>query len=167
MNHRHGHRGGEAGRQRRRRQLRWNSDQRCAIGSKRTRRRSSGLTWQRLRRKLMVRMHAYTRPHHCFARRTLSCNLRTSQARYHRVHKRTAWHGTADVCSQSAHKYRHTLHCCNCRSNGELTPPARGWARGAHTHRCHKAFLTALVTAARRRATAAAPESEHTTRTCS
>ena len=57
MNHRHGHRGAVAGRQRRRRQLRWDSDQGCAVDTERTRGWNSGLTWQRLRRKLMAHTH--------------------------------------------------------------------------------------------------------------
>jgi hypothetical protein len=59
-NRRLGHREAEAGRPRRRRQLRWSSHQRCALGSKCTRRRSSRLAWQRLRRMLMVHIRKTT-----------------------------------------------------------------------------------------------------------
>ncbi len=91
--HRHGHHRAVAGGQGRRRQpqlgqqLRWNSDQRYAVGGG-TRRRYRGLTWRRLQRKLMVharpqrfvKVHAVVRPR------------RPS----------TYWHvqRTADVCSR-------------------------------------------------------------------
>jgi hypothetical protein len=103
MNRRHGRRGAVAGRQRRRRQLRWDSDQGCAVDTERTR-GNSGLTWQRLRRKLMARTHktasvlrkaqAVVQPAY------VACSQSTPALEDSAVTGQ--WHvqRTADVCSQ-------------------------------------------------------------------
>jgi hypothetical protein len=100
MNHRHGHRGAEAGRQRRR-QLRWNSDQRCAVGSEPTCRRSSRLAWQRLRRKLMVHIHKTTtalRSVHAVVQPAHVASSQSPRPQEDGVARATE--RTADVCSQ-------------------------------------------------------------------
>jgi hypothetical protein len=93
--HRHGHRRAVAGRQRRRRQRRWNSGQCCAVGSERTCWRYSRLTWQRLRRKLTVHIHKTT-------------------AALRSVHAVVLF-----VQLSAQHQHRHTLHSCNSHSNGD------------------------------------------------
>jgi hypothetical protein len=173
MNHRYGHRGAEAGRQRRR-QLRWNRDQRCAVGSKRTRRRNSRLTWQRLRRKLMVHIHTTT------TAVTRSYSLRMLQARNRRVHKRTGGVARATHSRRlqpvSAHKHRHTHYMAvtptatasrHHQRRVDARRPLAQMGQQRFRRRRHP-FLTALATASHRlRARAAAPESVHTAHTCS
>jgi hypothetical protein len=138
MNHRHGDRGTEAGRPRRRRQLRWNSDQRCAVaqlgavGSEPTRRRYAGsrLTWQLLRRRVQTHktttelrsVHAVVQPALARGRRG-TCKAQPTSAPGERsqASTRTALlqlpqQRRADATSEgfdTRHPHAHTYRCDN------------------------------------------------------
>jgi hypothetical protein len=129
LNHRHGHHGAEAGRQRRRRQRRWNSDQRYAVGSERTRRRYSRLTWQNLRRTYMVHIHNITTALRSVHAVVQPIAPSTRGWRGRRM-ARAFQHGACNAQPTSAAGERsqqlpHALHSCSYHSNGEPTTPAR------------------------------------------
>jgi hypothetical protein len=179
MNRRHGHRGAGAGRQRRRRQLRWSSHQRCAVGSKRTRRRSSRLAWQRLRRKLMVHIHKTTAALRSVQHAVVQpARVACSQSSRPQEDGRGVARATHSRRLQpvSAHKHRHTHYMAvtptatasrHHQRRVDARRPLAQMGQQRFRRRRHP-FLSALATASHRlRARAAAPESVHTAHTCS
>jgi hypothetical protein len=122
IKHRHGHRGAEAGCQCRRRQLRWNSHQRCGVGrSECTRRRCSRLTRQRLRRKFHI--HKTTAALRSVRVVVQPAHVACSQSPH--PQEDGVARAQPSAASERSQVSPHALHCWNYHSNGEPTTPAR------------------------------------------